>query len=208
MWLNSTEKYRANKEAFTSRISDVAHELCSKQFRRPMKQIISTQLILIWLSATAFSQNYEYDVQSCFNENETVQEALYESLMSNGELDALNSMLEIPISEADVLNLRPLSNTNATDVDLCNYSQSAYSESKWGYIGNLYYIYHYRANDFYFNVYITNPKSIFDPDFSSVASTYRITNVQGFDVQFGFLSGGVVSEMKSYPGLELPESAN
>jgi len=46
--------------------------------------------------AGAYGQSLEYDKQSCFNENETVQAALYETLMEEGRIDRLNSHL-IPI---------------------------------------------------------------------------------------------------------------
>lgn len=109
--------------------------------------------------------DYNYDSQSCFNVNETVRAALYETLMNEGELSALNTMLEIPITEADVANLRPLSQSNATDVALCTYIHSIYPELNWNNIGNRYYTYHYLANDFFFNVYLMIPKSPDDPDF-------------------------------------------
>jgi len=177
-----------------------------------MKQIISTQLILIWLSATAFSQNYEYDVQSCFNENETVQEALYESLQEQltnpDRLKSLYDIFETQPSNEDLENLRPLSKANETDVGLCNYIQSTYPQSKWDRIGNTYYIYHYRSNDFFFSVYVIIPKSIFDPDFVKTENRFRISSMQAFDAQTGFQTGSALIGMKSYPGLELPESEN
>ncbi|AXJ02339.1 hypothetical protein CYPRO_3104 [Cyclonatronum proteinivorum] len=152
--------------------------------------------------------DYNYDIQSCFNENKTVQAALYESLTSELRIDALNTMLEIPITEADVANLRPLSQSNATDVELCTYIHSIYPESKWNNIGNRYYIYHYRANDFFFNVYLMIPKSPDDPDFVLTEDRYRIINTQGFDVASGFQSSGILTGLKNYPGMVLPDSSN
>lgn len=164
----------------------------------------------IWLllCANVNSQNFDYDIQSCINENETVQAALYYTLMSNGRIDALNTMLEIPITEADVANPRPLSQSIVTDVALCTYIHSIYPESKWNNIGNRYYIYHYRTNDFFFNVYLMIPKSPDDPDFVLTEDRYRIINIQGFDVASGFQSGGILTGLKRYPGMVLPDSSN
>ncbi|MCH8557414.1 MAG: hypothetical protein LAT84_06330 [Balneolia bacterium] len=58
--------------------------------------------IALILTSSVYGQDYDYDSQSCFNEKRTVQAALYESLMSEGRIEALNSMLEIPISETQM----------------------------------------------------------------------------------------------------------
>lgn len=177
-----------------------------------MKFHIILLAIALIVSGSVNGQNYEYDAQSCFNENETVQKALYESLnetLMNPELlSSLNDVMDFQLTDAELANLRPLLQSDATDADLCNYTQSTYTQSKWDRIGETYHIYHYRANDIFFSVYIIIPKSIFDPDFVATANRFRIRNIQGFDAQTGFQTGSALIGMQSYPGLELPESSN
>ncbi len=155
-----------------------------------------------------YSQNLDYDIQSCFNENETVQGALYETLMTPGELNDLNTMLEIPITEADVANLRPLSSANSLDVELCNYYQSLYTETTWVSIGTVYFSYFYRANDFFFVVNPRIPKDISDPNFALAEDTYWIFYVADFDPESGFEFTSINTGLKYHPGMVLPESGN
>lgn len=173
-----------------------------------MKKTAFIHIFLLLLSSNVISQNLDYDIQSCFNENETVQAALHQSLMSSGELNFLNSILEIPLTEADVANLRPLSPDNDIDVALCNYMQTTYTDMKWNNIGNRFYVYHYRANDFYFEVLVWIPKSPDNPDFILVENLYFIVNIQDFDVESGFQSSGISYGLKYHPGMVLPESGN
>lgn len=163
---------------------------------------------LLALFGNVHSQNLDYDIQSCFNENETVQAALYKTLMSEGRIDALNSMLEIPMTEADVDNLRPLSSANSLDVELCNYYQSLYTETTWVSIGTVYLSYFYRANDFFFVVNPRIPKDISDPNFALAEDTYWIFYVADFDPESGFEFTSINTGLKYHPGMVLPESGN
>ena len=173
-----------------------------------MGKNISILTLSFFLLSVSYAQQLEYDVQSCFNLNETVQDALYETLLSDGELEDLNTMLDFPITAADVANLRPFSSGYAFDVELCNYVQSNYEETTWNNIGHLYYIYHYMANDFYFDVFIMIPKSMGDPDFSTLSSSFSIVSTIGFTSETGFQDVRIITDLINYPDLILPVSGD